>query len=154
MHSHVDLFVGLNASGQPVLEQVPAERVAGDEYLLLGTPGLALGCAKGDVVKVAGDGTFEVVFRGGNLSVLVYGNALNGVFYALRRTLASIGGAVEAPDDVRFIVATVPVSAGFSAIERAIEEAMSEASDAEWSYGNVYDGQGQPLNWWVAVPPV
>jgi hypothetical protein len=153
VHSHVELLAGRKASGQPVLEQVPAEPVGDDQHRLLGTPVLALGCAQGDIVTVAGDGSFDVVSRGGNLSVLVYGEALTGAACALVRTLAPIGGTVGTPDGARIVVATIPVSVGFSTVERAIGEALGAASDIEWFYGNVYDEQDRPLNWWATEPP-
>jgi len=152
MHGHVALLAGRKASGEPVLEQVPAEHVGDAGYRLLGTPGLALGCAEGDVVTVADDGDFEVVARGGNLSVLVHGEHLAGILAALRRTFATIGGTVEAPEDIAFVVITVPVAAGFSAVERAVGEAVGDAPGAQWFYGNVYDELDQPLNWWATEP--
>ena len=152
MHGHVALLVGRKASGQPVLEQIPAEHVGDAKHRLLGTPGLVLGCAEGDVVTVADDGNFEVIARGGNLSVLVYGEHLADFLAELRRTFAAIGGTVEAPDDLAFVVATVPVAAGFSTVERAVGEALDGAPGAQWFYGNVYDELDQPLNWWAAEP--
>jgi hypothetical protein len=58
-------------------------------------------------------------------------------------------GLVEAPAHRRFAVVTVPVSAGFPAIEAAIAGWMSIRADtAEWFFGNVYDDDGHALQWW------
>lgn len=153
VHNHVALAAGVNSSGQAVHEQVPAERLADAKYRLLGTPGLAIGCAAGDVLSVSEEGGFEVVARGGNLSVLVYGQGLAEVCGALRRAFSALGGTVEAPDDFRFVVVTVPVAAGFANVERAVVAAINDAPGVQWFYGNVYDELDQPLNWWADEPP-
>ncbi|MFI6100884.1 DUF4265 domain-containing protein [Lentzea sp. NPDC051213] len=70
--SHVRLFAGTASSGEPVYEVVPAMRTSQTEYEILGSPGLATGCAAGDRVRVFADGRFEVVTRGGNVCVVIY----------------------------------------------------------------------------------
>ena len=149
MHSHVALLAGQKSSGEPVLEQVPAEHLGGSRYRLAATPGLALGCAEADVVSVADDGSFEVEERGGNLGVLFYGPHLCDVLEPLRMAFKMVGGRTEAPDDASLVVATVPVSAGFESVERAIRQGLFNSVGVEWFYGNVYDGHDQPLNWWL-----
>lgn len=45
---------------------------------------------------------------------------------------------------------TVPVSAGFVAIEGVLNGLNDRFPDYEWFYGNVYDPKDgeTPLNWW------
>jgi hypothetical protein len=148
VHSHIALLAGFKSSGEPVLEQVPAEHLEGPRYRLAATPGLALGCADGDVVEVADDGSFEVLVRGGNLGLLFYGPGVIEVVEPLGNAFRGIGGQTEAPEDVQFIVATVPVSVGFDSVENAIRDGLSGRPGVEWFYSNVYDEQDQPLNWW------
>ena len=124
------------------------------------TQGLALGCAggegegegEGEVMTVADVGSFEVEKRGGNVGVLLHGSNLGDVVEPLDNAFAKIGGRVEAPGTAHLVVATVPVSAGFESIERALREVLLNRSGVEWGYGNVYDERDQPLNWWLPRP--
>ncbi len=132
-------------------ELVPARPLGEELYLVLATPGMVYGCAAGDTVRVEADGRFAVVRRGGNVAVHIYAKPplerrdiedLRGRFDPLR-------GVVEAPAHRRFAVVTVPVSAGFPAIEAALGGWMSVRTDtAEWFFGNVYDDNGAELGWW------
>ena len=149
MHSHVALLAGSKSSGELVLEQVPAEHLEGSRYRLAATPGLAFGCAEGDVVAVADNGSFEVLVRGGNLGVLFYGPGVNEALEALDNAFQRIGGRAEAPDDGQLVVATVPASVGFDSVESAIRDGLSGRPGVDWFYSNVYDEQDQPRNWWL-----
>ena len=147
----VQLLAGFNeATGRPVHEELRARHEGGDRYVVLATPGLANGCAAGDTVQVVGDGRFTVVERGGNVAVHVYPVAtLEGrEVEALQRLFDPLGGVVEAPEPPSFVVVTVPVSAGFSAIEDAMDIWLAVRSETTWYFGNVYDESGQPLGWW------
>jgi hypothetical protein len=133
-----------------VFEQVPAEHLGGSEWRLTGTPGIALGCAEGDVLVLDDDGRYAVCRRGGNMSILIYGVALDRVVGPLRSAFKDVGGRVEAPQSLRFVVATIPASVGFETVERAIVGALDGVEGIEWFYGNVYDELNRPLNWWCA----
>jgi hypothetical protein len=50
------------------------------------------------------------------------------------------------PTNGRFIVVTVPATAGFAAVEDAIET-WASGNDSDWYFGNVYDEDDRPLNW-------
>ncbi|CAM5474239.1 hypothetical protein [Streptomyces aurantiogriseus] len=65
--THVTLLAGHTSSGKPAHEVLPARTLDGDLFELAGSPGLVLGCAAGDVLRVSDDGTFEVTRQGGNL---------------------------------------------------------------------------------------
>src|SRR5437867_1785588 len=81
------------------------------------------------------------VERGGNVAVHVYPVAtLEGrEVEALQRLFDPLGGVVEAPEPPSFVVVTVPVSAGFSAIEDAMDIWLAVRSETTWYFGNVYD---------------
>ncbi|MBL7258613.1 hypothetical protein [Paractinoplanes lichenicola] len=64
MTGHVVLLAGYSEQ-QPVNEVVPATLVEDGVYDVLGSPAMAYGCAAGDRVRVAADGSFEVLRRGG-----------------------------------------------------------------------------------------
>jgi hypothetical protein len=150
--NHIRLLAGTASSGEPVYEVVPAVRTSETEYEILGSPGLATGCAAGDRVRVFEDGTFEIVTRGGNVCVVIYPRTPpdDDAVAPLQDAVEKLSGLVEAPQDKRFIVVTVPVSAGFPAIQ-AVAVEWASSNNAEWYYGNVYDEEDRPLGWWEAA---
>lgn len=150
---HVRLFAGTASSGQPVYETVPAHLVEPGVYEVSHSPALAMGCAAGDRIRVLADGRFEVLARGGNLCVMIYPDSPpdNAAVAALRATVDGLRGVVECPADNRFVVLTVPIGAGFPAVEAAVAE-WTSAHSAEWQYGNVYDDNDRPLGWWDNPP--
>jgi hypothetical protein len=150
-HAHV-LLLASNDGEDPVLESTPAREERAGEWLLLATPGLAQGFAAGDVVRVGVDGAFAVLHRGGNVSINVYSDGTTDMkrsFTLLTDLMASLGGTVEAPDDLHFLVVTCPVSVGFPAIEATMSRWESTGRGPGWCYGNVYDDNGAPLDWWI-----
>lgn len=60
----------------------------------------------------------------------------------------ALGGRTEAPEDSTLKVMTIPVSVGFDAVELVMREVLRDRPGVRWFYGNVYDEQDQPLNWW------
>ncbi len=146
---HVRLLAGSDSAGSPVYEEVPAARGDDGAWTLLGTPGLALGCAAGDRLVVEVDGKFRVVQRGGNLAVLSYtgSDVASDALDALREGFRALGGKVEVPPDGRFVVITVPVTAGFASVEAEMS-AWAVRTGYDWHFGNVYDEADRPLNWW------
>ncbi|MFC4906669.1 DUF4265 domain-containing protein [Actinomadura gamaensis] len=148
-HHHLNLLAE-SASGPPVREPVPVVRVSDGRYRLEATPALVDGCAAGDVVEVDRDGRVSVIERGGNLAIQSF--AERGPFRmdqidALREAFAAEGGLVEFPPHQRFVVVTVAARVGFPRVE-AVMDAWSQATGSGWSFGNVYDEQGEPLHWW------
>lgn len=146
-YTHVQVFVDVSASGEPVLEVLPARRVS-EDYEIHGSPALAYGFAAGDRIRLADDGTFEVVARGGNLCLRLYPATppSDSRITELTATFAELDGIVESPADRRFVVITVPVTAGFPAVEGAIGRWATEEG-CVWEFGNVYDDNGEVLDW-------
>ena len=151
-HGHVKLVEpALTAGGAAARELVPAEQVSSDEWLIAGTPGLVNGCAAGDRVRVHIDGTFEILDRGRNVAAHIYspGALPDAGLLDLRSIFVCLGGTVEWPATKRFAVITVPVAVGFPAIEEPIEGFVIKYNGTEWNFGNVYDRDGSPLEWWA-----
>jgi Domain of unknown function (DUF4265) len=148
---HVRLWAGDTSAGEPVFEMVPAEHLGDSRYRLLGTPGLALGCAADDLISVTADGRHQVEERGGNVAAVAYlepearsSSALD----SLRTSMEPLGALVEAPADLHFLVVTVPVTATFNAIEGVLTTWSDLTPGSSWYFANVFDADDKPLNWW------
>jgi hypothetical protein len=120
-------------------------------YDVVASPALVYGCAAGDRIRVAPDGEFVVLDRGGNVCLVIFPSdpstgATN--IDKLRASFARLGGITESPPEGRFIVVTVPVAAGFPSIELAVQDWLTDV-EGEWSFGNVYDENHRPLNRWL-----
>jgi hypothetical protein len=148
-HDHVQLLA--DSSDRPVYEVVPAAMVEQGVYDVLGSPVLTYGCAAGDRIRVADDGTLDVLRRGGNLCLRVFlRTALTDEdVAALTAAFTPLGGLVEMPASPNVIVITVPVTSGFPAVEQAVTRWTIER-DCQWEYGNVHDEHGQPIAWWTS----
>ncbi|WP_431676222.1 DUF4265 domain-containing protein [Kitasatospora sp. KL5] len=136
--THIRLLAGRNSAGRPVFEVLPARMLGEHSFELSGSPGLVLGCAAGDVLQVADDGTFEVTGRGANVCIQAYrgGPFSPEELAGLEAGLAALNGLAEAPTDRRFIVGTVARVVGFPAIERVMNNWASGVDNAEWWFGN------------------
>ena len=101
---------------------------------------------------IGSDGRFRIVHRGGNLAIHVFSES---PVAPLRKQLeqeveTSLGGRVDGGLE-HALVFTVPLSAGFPAVDRFFDELVRSRAGMVWSYNNVYDpASGEPLNWWVA----
>lgn len=138
---HVRLLAGHKADGRPVYEVLPATPRGPGVVVLAGSPGLVLGCAAGDVLRVDDDGGFEVVEPGANLCVQAFRDErfTPESFGALQEAVAALGGLAEAPPDLRFIVVTVERAAGLAAVARVMDSWAAGVDDTTWWYGNVDD---------------
>jgi hypothetical protein len=154
-HVYVHLLAGHKADGDRVLEAVPAAP-AGEPstFRLIATPGLVEGTAAEDIVRVEADGSFDVVRRGGNLAVHVFARGLADEAYSnLEADVERLGGYLDGgggTHQTTVRVFTVPVAAGFAAVEAAFNAFAKQHPEAHWSFGNVYDPADgvTPLNWW------
>lgn len=148
-HDHVKL-VEVVPDSRDAVELVPAEQLPDGQWRVLGTPGIVNGCAAGDEVDVAADGTFVVTRRGGNLAIHVYrpdGFPIEAL-ERLRRTLEAHGATVEWPAPRTFVVATAPVQVGFATVERIMNDFAATLDGANWWFGNVYTADDTQLGWW------
>ncbi|MEV4319120.1 DUF4265 domain-containing protein [Actinocrispum sp. NPDC049592] len=152
----VRLLAGTAPSGRPVFENVPADRTAPDEWTLTASPGMAMGAAAGDVVRVRPDGRFDVLTRAGNIAVHAAGpTSATGQFDRLVQAVERLGGRLDGRGYTKdntssMAVFTIPYAAGFEAVEAAFNDYAATVPGGEWYYVNVYDPADDttPLNWW------
>ena len=136
---------------QPLKEPVHAQHLEGDRYRVLFSPGLVQGVAGGDDIRVLNDdGKFEVVRRGGTLAIQVFANdPVEPLRDELAQQVAKLDGVLDGAIEYG-LVFTIPVAAGFPAIESVFNAWVDQHPGWEWYYGNVYDPSDgvTPLNWW------
>ncbi len=138
-------------NGRPIKEPVHAEEIGKGVYRLLYSPGLVQGIAAGDEFRLLDrHGSFEVQRRSGNLAVQLF--ALEPISKEVGDELVErvrgIGGVLDGAI-LKGMTFTVPVSAGFPAIEELFIRWTGEHPGWEWYFGNVYDDDGvTPLRWW------
>lgn len=143
--------------GEPIFEEVQAEQIAANRFVLTRSPGLASGLAAGDEFELTDDEPqgYRVLNRGRNVCVQIF---FPHDPDRCRRSLAPlaerIGGRLDGSVSLGTsgeIVFTFPVSVGFPAIEHVMAQAKVLSPDCEWYYGNVYDSKDgvTPLNWWL-----
>jgi Domain of unknown function (DUF4265) len=155
-HNHVK--VAVEGSITRGVESVPAKSLGDNNWLLLNTPLYAVQLAAGDTIRIINQetGTFEIIVHGGNVAIQFYlskdesdsAYATANVACNVTPEVVRLGGRLDG-QTAGLIVYTIPISAGFPAIEEIFERATSVFSGAQWQYSNVYDViTGQPLNWW------
>lgn len=145
---HIILHVEGSKTGGT--QPVEVEACGSNQYRVLYTPGLVEGIAAGDVIRVTDEikGYFEVLERGGNLAIIwasptEQGEALTRADQILSAVGARLDGSIA-----KAAVWTAPVSAGFAVIETMMQQVVELIPESTWWYGNVYDEDNQPLNWW------
>lgn len=126
-------------------------------YCLRSIPAFAYGLAFGDTVKIVepSTGKFEVITRGGQVTIRVFvaGSLVRPDVRALIDSVVLKNGKYEVGKDdgvvggASLLLVSLDVRLGFSVIESLLH--VVEGPDVKWEYGNVYDANGEPLNWWV-----
>lgn len=143
--------IALPIDGRPeTVEEVLVEKRDADRYRIASSPGMVEGLAADDVIAVDPESPtgFKLLQRGGNVCVHVFCEAArrDGIGAALTQTLGRIGGRLDGTMGQTGLCFTIPVAAGFSVIEGALQRVVGD----EWSYSNVYDPEtNAPLNWWL-----
>lgn len=155
-HDHARVAVEDSATGG--VELVPAQRVGAGMWLLLRSPLYALRLAAGDTIRVddSESGSFEILAHGGNVAVHFYLpendlddlQATKSLGSKITPAIIDLGGRSDG-QTAGLIVYTIPVEAGFPAIERVFALAVEQFPGAQWEYTNVFDRTtGEPLRWW------
>jgi hypothetical protein len=142
-------FIGAN--GIPQYEPVHGEFIDGGAFVLLQSPGFVYGLAAGDEIELGETkGSFQLLARGGNIAVrLLSEKPLGAAFEALAATVeAELDGRADGRLG-QAAVFTVPAASGFDNIEQIFNDHIDENPGTLWEYGNVYDDQGEPLEWWL-----
>jgi hypothetical protein len=154
--NEVQIVAGFR-DGEPVYEYVPAVSLGGNRYRLTGSPGFALGIANGDEIETdpAERLGYRVLRRGGNVGIQVFLWRYSADERAkLTQKIKQIGGWLDGGrgdgSGASLLVYTIPVTAGFAAIESVMSEASAQLPIDQWLYANVYDPMDgvTPLDWW------
>lgn len=147
----IHLLAGRRPDGQIIYEQVFAQAIGDDCYQLMTSPIFARGAARLDIIRLLTAGQFAVEQHGGNLCIRIFAKqAIASIAQALQAQFSALQGQIDYQNE-RMIVLSVPVAAGFSEIEKVLNQVLQAHGDnAQWLYANVYDPvDGQtPLNWW------
>jgi len=148
----IELFAGIGANGQPIVEKLPVRELDSGELQLVQSPAFAKGLASGDRLKCSpSTREFEIVQRSGNLSVRIFSKGdIGGLADALIADLEKLGGELDL-ETQRMLVFSIHVSCGFSAIDNILNQHVGLDNQSAWMYGNVYDPNDgtTPLNWWL-----
>ena len=150
----IELFAGLGAKGQPMVEKLQVRELETGEMQLVQSPAFIKGLASGDVIRCdVPNQEFEIVQRSGNLSVRIFSrDDINSLADVLTPELEKLGGELDV-ETPRMLVYSIHVSCGFSTIEDLLNKHVGRDGLSTWMYGNVYDpADGQtPLNWWQDI---
>jgi hypothetical protein len=138
-----------------ISEMLEVEPIGQGRYRLLHSPAFVEGIAGGDIIELDHSATtgFRIVARGRNLAVIAVVETDSETFSPEASTLCEavlrLGGTCDG-GPARVLVFTVPVSAGFGPVEKAMSEFTESLAGATWWYGNVYENgdENRPLNWW------
>jgi hypothetical protein len=147
----IDLLISRSPSGHPILESVLVTELGPMQYKLEHTPGMLLGLARGDEIRLLPEGGYELLRRGGNLAVQVYFRTLpEGELTHLAQRMGALPGTTFDAETPNLAAFSVPAQTGFTAVEEVMDEFIARNPQAEWVYGNVYGEDGvTPLNWWL-----
>lgn len=150
----IELFAGLGAKGQPIVEKMHVRELEAGELQLVKSPAFIKGLASGDVIRCdVPNQEFEIVQRSGNLSIRVFSrDEIAPIADALTPEIEKLGGDLDL-ETPRMLVYSIHVSCGFETIEGLLNQHIGRNGESAWLYGNVYDPtDGQtPLNWWQDI---
>jgi hypothetical protein len=136
-------------------ENVPVETQSDGNFRLLNSPVMIDGLARKDVVAVDKDGIFVLISRGGEVSIkfsFATDVSMAAVPEGYWEDVAKRYG-LSADSALRGIVVFSALlrETSFKTLEATAEAMVSEFSRfscSGWWYGNVYDVDGRPLQWW------
>lgn len=152
---HIPLVAGLNAEGEPVLEQIKVSLLEGKqgEYRILQAPAFVRGLARGDSIRFPARTAqgCELLKRSGHLTIRIFRkHNIDAAEQFLTPEFELIDGSLE-QHSAGLLVYSIHVSIGFQQIELLLDKAVGQFPGLVWYYGNVYDPQDgtTPLNWWL-----
>lgn len=127
----------IEPDGRPVREVVPVQRLGDYSIKVAGSPGLVMGCAAGDVLRLEADGQFTVEQRGPYECVQAYADPpfSQEAIDSLAEAFQGSGGFVEAPAHRTFLVLTVPTAVGRAIIAERLSAWGSQLGPMEWQFG-------------------
>ncbi|AVS66199.1 hypothetical protein C8245_11410 [Paracidovorax avenae] len=131
----IRVFAGKNQHGN-VYEELPAKKISDNIYVLLASPGLLLGLAKGDLIHLH-ENHYEILEHGGNFCIQMYVPSLDSeTIKQINNLLKPISGTLDGHGDGA-LAFSVPVSSGFSATNKVFDN-MRTLLGSEYYYSNIY----------------
>ncbi|MDC0762891.1 DUF4265 domain-containing protein [Brevibacillus sp. AG] len=133
----IKVFAGKSSQGT-VLEELPAEYLSDQKFKLCASPGLALGLAKGDTIKLHPNGDFDLIEHGGNFCIQIYKEQpikekIEAVESIVKKELSgSLDGFHNGS-----LAFTAPISNGFDATNHTFNK-IRDVLEAEYYYSNIY----------------
>ncbi|WP_339203994.1 DUF4265 domain-containing protein [Paenibacillus sp. FSL K6-3182] len=133
----IKVIADTNSQGT-VLEELPAEYLSDQKFKLCASPGLALGLAKGDTIKLHPSGDFELIKHGGNFCIQIYNEQpikekIKAAESIVKRELSgSLDGFHNGS-----LAFTAPISNGFHATNNVFNK-IRNLLDSEYYYSNIY----------------
>jgi Domain of unknown function (DUF4265) len=154
MSSTINLQVGTNRDGSPFYESILVDVLGENRYRVAASPGLAEGMAAGDEIELAPDERlgYRILKRGGNVSIQFFWHDgdIKRCLRDMEPKAIALGGCIDG-ETPGLLVFTIPVTAGFPAIEKIFYDAEKQYPGSTWMYGNVYDPEdpSKQLYWWA-----
>ncbi len=145
----IELVAGQRPDGSTVMEKVVVRPLQDGKVEMLHSPGFIKGIARGDTLILGRDNSYTIDVRGGMVAIQIYTRAdVARLEPKLSAEIKTMDGCRDICTD-RMLAYSVPVEAGFAAIEQVMQEVAEQYSDLQWVYGNVYNAEGEALNWWL-----
>lgn len=145
------LMAGQRPDGQLIYEELPVKALAEPEtYQLMRSPAFCKGLAKDDHFRRMPGGRFEVIQHSGQLAIrIISKEQVPRLAEQVQSSVAALKGTLDDQNE-RMLVVSIPVTAGFEAIEALMSDLLANIDNCAWFYGNVYDAMDgeTPLNWW------
>ncbi|WP_028546469.1 DUF4265 domain-containing protein [Paenibacillus taiwanensis] len=121
-----------------VLEELPAEYLCDHKFKLCASPGLTLGLAKGDTIRLHPSGEFELIQHGGNFCIQIYKDQPSKEKIELVESIVKqeLSGSLDGFDNGS-LAFTAPISNGFRATNHVFNQ-IRELLESEYYYSNIY----------------
>jgi len=134
----IHVFAGTN-SEEPVFEELPAECISDQIFKLCASPGLALGLANGDTIKLHPNGDFELIEHGGNFCIQIYKEELikEKIETAESIVKRELSGSLDGFHNGS-LAFTAPISNGFHATNKVFNK-IRDLLESEYYYSNIYE---------------
>jgi hypothetical protein len=147
-HAIIELPAGQRPDGSLVMEKVAVRHLDDGQVEMLHSPGFVKGVARGDLLSL-GENGFEVTVRAGLVAVQIYKrDNIELLEPELTSQIKTLDGRRDIKTE-RVLAYSIPAESGFAAIEQVMNDFSKAHDDVQWVYGNVYNADGAPLNWWM-----
>ncbi|MFC5476004.1 DUF4265 domain-containing protein [Paraherbaspirillum soli] len=125
-------------------------------FVIKNIPAFVYGVALGDLIKVTDSesGDFCILNRSGQVTLRAYidGTLDRQDIKLLIDEITAVGGVFEvgankaSAVETSLLLVSIDVAKGFQLVESLMKK--FSAMGGQWEYGNIYDQDENPLNWW------